>query len=307
MIKNSILVLFFLFPLVLNAGEVPIDRNYLELPNGQWIWLKKVGVHKTWIILGKGRKSIHNKIWSKFYESNGNRHTWSYAFFVKLKPKQFVIPDDQGNPQVAISTYDMGNGVMRWAIIFRVLKDRLEIVGERDNFNVEADESIFDKKPLPRDLHPHLKITDIQKWIGKYPFDKIEGTDLFTTKFINDYLRIALGNSKYTEFLSVEDIGPQTPVEINNGIIHFTVCQKHNCGHTFYFLFDVKSKELFICERELDLEPKSPKTSFGWRVNWFSEKGTHSIPEGHCEVYDEKTKETDWRRTLESIPSFLKK
>jgi hypothetical protein len=37
----------------------------------------------------------------------------------------------------------MGNGVIRWAIVYRVKKDRLEVMDEVDGFNVAADESVY--------------------------------------------------------------------------------------------------------------------------------------------------------------------
>lgn len=129
------------------AGDVPIERDFLRLPGQRWIWLEKLDWHSTRIILGKGKKTFKNKIWSETYESNGERHTWEYAFFIRITPKQFITLDTDNNPNFAISTYDMGNGLIRWAIIYRVKENKLEIVKEIDGFNVAADESIFKKAP----------------------------------------------------------------------------------------------------------------------------------------------------------------
>lgn len=295
MVKNSFLFSILLLFSSLSKADFPTDRDFLKLPDGRWVWLKKMDTHKTWLILGKNGKSIRNKIWSKFYESDGERHAWAYPFFVRLKLGQFILHDPNGYPQFAIATYSGGNSEMSSVIIYRVLKNRLEIVEERDNFNVAADESVFEQRPVPRDLNPQFKISDIQKWIGKYPFHKVEGSAFFSTKIINDYLKKVLGNSKYQQFLSIEDIGPQTPVEADTGIIHFTVCQKHNCGHMFYFLFKISTGLLFVCEREMN-----------HKVTWFSEKGKHVIPDGICEYYYENKKETDWQQTYDSIPIFLR-
>lgn len=148
--KNKLLTLLLLLlslaPVTSFGGDVPIERDFLRLPDQRWIWLEKTGWHSTRIILGKGRKSFKNKIWSKTYETGPDekrRHSWAYAFFVRVKPTQFVTFDSDKNPQVAISTYDMGNGVIRWVILFRVKKDHLEIADEINGFNVAADESVF--------------------------------------------------------------------------------------------------------------------------------------------------------------------
>ena len=138
-----ILIMFATTCSVCFAGDVPIERDFLRLPHYKWIWLEKVGVHSTRIILGRGKKSFKNKIWSKVYETDGEHHTWAYAFFIKIKPKKFITFDQESNPQVAVSTYDMGNGVIRWAIIYRIKNNKLEIVKEVDGFNVAADESVY--------------------------------------------------------------------------------------------------------------------------------------------------------------------
>jgi len=155
-----------------------------------------------------------------------------------------------------------------------------------------------------RYLNTEFKISDVQKWIGKYPFYKIKGADIFSIKAVDDDLQQILGLSKYQEFFSIEEIGVHTPVELSDGIIHFTVCQKHKCGHTFYFLLEVKSSRLFVCERELDIDPsKSPNNdSSDWRVTWFSEKGKQVLPGGYCESYDEIQEAVNWKKTFESIP-----
>lgn len=145
--RKSKFVLFLFNVLLMSSicfgGDVPIERDFLRLPDHRWIWLEKTGWHTTRIILGKGKKSFKNRIWSKVYETDGNRHTWEYAFFVKIKQDQFIVFDKKKNPQIAISTYDMGNGAIRWAILFQVKKDRLEIIKEIDGFNVAADDAIF--------------------------------------------------------------------------------------------------------------------------------------------------------------------
>lgn len=146
--KLSVLLIFFLLmaPTLAFGGDVPIERNFLRLPDRRWVWLEKTGWHSTRVVLGKGKRSLSNQIWSKTYETGQDekrRHSWAYAFFVRIKPGQFITYDVNNDPQIALSTYDMGNGMIRWAILLRVKKDRLEIVDEIDGYNVAADESVF--------------------------------------------------------------------------------------------------------------------------------------------------------------------
>jgi hypothetical protein len=125
------------------AGDVPIDRNFMKIPNGRWVWMRKIGVHETQMMLGKGAKSVRNAIWSRVYETDGERHVWCYAFFIKLKDDKFLIRDKENNYRFAISTYDFGTGMFRWAIVYRIKNDALEVVEEIKGFNVAADENLY--------------------------------------------------------------------------------------------------------------------------------------------------------------------
>jgi hypothetical protein len=139
----SIFTLLLFFPVLCPAGDVPIERDFLRLPGKRWLWLEKTGVHQTRIILGKGIKSAKNAIWSIDRETDGDKHSWAYAFFVKIKNNQLLVHDQSGNPEVAVSTYDMGTGMIRWVTLFKVKSDRLEVMDEIDGFNVAADENLF--------------------------------------------------------------------------------------------------------------------------------------------------------------------
>lgn len=139
--RNRILISFLFTFLIASttcfAGDVPVDRDFLRLPNQRWIWLEKAGWHSTRITLGKGKKSFKNKIWSKIYETDGERHTWAYAFFVRIKPEQFTIFDKDKNPQVAVSTYDMGND----CFIFTALAENWGIKNVKPVFRLTSAES----------------------------------------------------------------------------------------------------------------------------------------------------------------------
>lgn len=127
------------------AKDVPIDRDFLSLPDGRWIWLEKTGQDTTLAMVGKGMKSKSNAIWSKTYESDESR-AWEYAYFVRLKPGIFAADlDHDGNIEIGISTYDMGNNMIRKIMIFSVQGNRLVVVKEQGPFNIAADESVFGK------------------------------------------------------------------------------------------------------------------------------------------------------------------
>ncbi len=155
-----------------------------------------------------------------------------------------------------------------------------------------------------KSLNPPTKISDIEKWIGKYPSDKVNNVEIFEMTSFRSHLRKILGEAKFKELDRIKNRGPHTPVESDQEVVHFTVCQKHKCGHTFFFLMKAKSEQIFVCEREvdLDLKPAADRSQGKWRVTWYGEKGKVTQPESHCKFYDEKTKDVDWGKTFSLIP-----
>lgn len=147
--KNHVKILssvlkFVLFFLATNCAalDAPIERDFIPLPNDRWIWLEKVDVHASRIILGSGPRAFSNRIWFRKYEEEYER-VWDYTFFVRILPGQFVVADKLGRPLVAIVPYDISNNPHRMAIIYRVLDLNLVEVSRIEPFNVAADESIF--------------------------------------------------------------------------------------------------------------------------------------------------------------------
>jgi hypothetical protein len=139
------LFLFLWVPNGTSANDVPIDRDFLNLPGQRWVWLEKTGWHSTRVILGKGKKSFENRIWFKEYETgrDDRNHTWAYAFFVKIKPNRFIDLDEKRNLRIAVSTHDIGTNVISYALIYKVGEKSLEVESEIPGFNTAADESVY--------------------------------------------------------------------------------------------------------------------------------------------------------------------
>lgn len=143
LVKNSIALSTFLVALSAFGKDVPIERDFLTLPNGRWVWLKKTGWDTTKVMVGKGLKRERNATWARTFESSENR-SWEYAYFVRLKPNTLAIDlDGDGNFEVGISTYDMGNNMIRRIMLFSVVGSHLVFVREHGPFNIAADESVF--------------------------------------------------------------------------------------------------------------------------------------------------------------------
>ena len=146
--RNKILAFAFLTliigtPCPAVTKEIPLGRNFLNLSDGRWIWLKKVGQESTRTIIGRSSKSEKNAIWSHVYTSEYD-HPWDYAYFVYLKSKQLVVDlDHDGNPEVGIATFDYGNSAIRNVMIFSIKGDHLEFERQEGPFNLEADNNLF--------------------------------------------------------------------------------------------------------------------------------------------------------------------
>ncbi len=99
-------------------SDPPIEdssRTFLQLRNGTWLYLNKIGWEKIKFTYGRanGNEKKKDIIWSKIYESNDER-PWEYAYFLRLRPGHFVCDlDGDGNKEIGGATYDMGNNMFR--------------------------------------------------------------------------------------------------------------------------------------------------------------------------------------------------
>ncbi len=121
-----------------------IERDFMRLPDGRWIWLNKIDWDTTRVILGKGKvRSEKNIIWSKTFVGDDER-SWGYAYFVYMSPGKLSVDlDRNGDSEVVIATYDMGNNMIRKILIFSVQKERMVFLREHGPINLAADEAAF--------------------------------------------------------------------------------------------------------------------------------------------------------------------
>ncbi|MGE3972942.1 MAG: hypothetical protein AB7F59_00295 [Bdellovibrionales bacterium] len=144
--------LFIIFICTTIHADPPIEdlsRTFLQLKNRTWLHLKKGDWEKNYdrvnFIYGRGRGTEKKKdiIWSKVYQTNDDR-AWNYAYFLRLKPGRFAYDlDGDGNKEIGVATYDMGNNMIRNILIFSIHKDQIVFVREHGPYNVAADEPVF--------------------------------------------------------------------------------------------------------------------------------------------------------------------
>lgn len=140
-------VLLFCLSVTSSLADPPVDRDFLRLSDGRWIWLKKIDTWSTQMIMGKGknRNDKKNIIWSKVYEDNPER-TWDYAYFSYLRPKKLLVDlDHDGFYEVAIATYDMGTLIIRPVTVFSIRPKELVYLHDTKPINLSTDEPVFKK------------------------------------------------------------------------------------------------------------------------------------------------------------------
>ena len=141
--RNSIIFssLLVIVPVILFAanGVMPIDDKELKLLEGRKLLLKRAGVHSHTLLLMQNS----NLVWKRTFEEEYDR-LWDYAFFVPVKKGRYSVDiNGDGNPEIAIATWDGGNNIAkRDALVFTVKKDSIKYL-TRGKFNLEYGEYVF--------------------------------------------------------------------------------------------------------------------------------------------------------------------
>jgi hypothetical protein len=120
-------------------GYIPVDDTHLRLSDGREIFSIRKGDHSHQIVL-KRKNAI---LWQKTFEYEYDR-LWDYAFFVPVKKDHLAFDlNGNGNPKVAIATWDGGNAMdRRTAIIFEVTADALKYY-DTQSFNLEYGRYVY--------------------------------------------------------------------------------------------------------------------------------------------------------------------
>lgn len=116
-------------------------------------------------------------------------------------------------------------------------------------------------------------LSDAQAWVGKYPFDKIDGKKLWEhDAFVAEANKI-LGDEAANIFFKTMITGPNVPVERNGDIVFTFVCKAHECNSNFVNVFiDVKKNKLHMCWHENGVV-EDAWVSSGVKPKWLGEMG----------------------------------
>lgn len=115
------------------------------------------------------------------------------------------------------------------------------------------------------------RIAELVQWRDKYPSKKLHGVDLLSVAEFKTQMTIALGGS-YKDFVKVDRNGVESPVRFNRSHAYFTICDAHNCVHQFYFLIDLETAKIVVCEVDIDLKRRRKDSPAEEWAIWYGPK-----------------------------------
>ena len=118
----------------------PFDKNEIDLLDGRKLSLERESLHRWMLSLKSADRSV---LWQKSYSEDFDS-LWNYAYFIKVKGDHYIVDlDNDGFPEVAISTWDGGNGANRPAIVFSVRAVDLSVLKVVSDYPVESCRPLF--------------------------------------------------------------------------------------------------------------------------------------------------------------------
>lgn len=116
-------------------------------------------------------------------------------------------------------------------------------------------------------------VADPARYVGHYPFDKVDGHSWHGDPAIIGAVTAAVGDKDVRKWV-LEGDGPATPIAMVDGRIASWACEAHNCGpHQWVTLLDPKGGAAEICY--FDAEADADK------ARWFR-AGKEDVRAGPC-------------------------
>ncbi|MPT46859.1 MAG: hypothetical protein E2598_00370 [Sphingobium sp.] len=119
---------------------------------------------------------------------------------------------------------------------------------------------------------------NVAKYVGKYPFDKVDGQSWDGDPAIKAAISAAVSDAKVRKRV-LDSEGPATPIAQKDGKVLSWGCETHNCGpHNWTTLIDAQSGSAEVCYYDSDADTK--------QARWFKD-GKESRRDGACPSGDE--------------------
>ncbi len=140
---------------------------------------------------------------------------------------------------------------------------------------------LFSGTALAAAPHQSPPLEYLAQWVGKYPFDKIDGVSLWDQPALQAPLLKTLGKSRFKALQTSRQV--TEPVQRQGDILALWVCRPHFCSMTDTKIFvNLKSEDVQACWTEpLSLDMKAGETM------WLkSGQPPKTLPFGTCAAGD---------------------
>ena len=115
---------------------------------------------------------------------------------------------------------------------------------------------------------------DLGAYVGKYPFDKVDGTSFLDTPAVRRAVAATVPDKAVRAWI-FEKAGPQSPIVLKDGKLLAWGCEQHNCGaHNWTIAIDPAGTAADICYFDETVDTGQAK--------WYLASGTSEMRKDSC-------------------------
>lgn len=121
-----------------------------------------------------------------------------------------------------------------------------------------------------------LPVPDLAAYVGKYPFDKVNGVTWENNRLVIDGVHATVSDPEVAKRV-LDYTGPATPIAMVDGKVVAGVCETHNCGgHNWEIFIDTDGGGTEVCYHD---ESRTPGQSV-----WYLPGGKREHRPGACSI-----------------------
>lgn len=117
--------------------------------------------------------------------------------------------------------------------------------------------------------------TELASYIGKYPFDKVDGVAWDDHVVVKAGIAATVKDAAVRKAIATLE-GPSTPIEMKDGKVVAWSCEQHNCGpHQWSVHIDPRTGATDVCYFDEAADPD--------KARWFLANGREEKREANCQ------------------------
>lgn len=117
--------------------------------------------------------------------------------------------------------------------------------------------------------------SNLAAYVGKYPFDKVDGVAWNDNKLVKAGIAAAVKDPAALKAITTLD-GPSAPIEMKDGKVMAWACEAHNCGpHQWAVLVDPRTSAIDVCYFNEEADAAKSR--------WFLATGKEEKRDGNCQ------------------------